>query len=86
MHKAKQWLYLSLWIAGTWAFLFVFTPFLLEHNDAAGKMSAFIEDTGIDTGQFYYSDLEECAEAELGTRSTFEYMPATMAEIAANSK
>ena len=78
-----RWLSFGLWVGIVWAFTFVVCPAIVSSSSEMTAMHEFIEMTGIETGEFFYTDVEVCGDAELGARSTFEYTPRTM-EIAHN--
>ena len=55
-------------------FIFVIVPFW---NDLPGvkPLADYIEESGIDAGALYYTEVEETGEAETHMRTTFEYTP-----------
>ena len=71
----RRWLSLGVWIGLVWAFTFVLCPAIVRSSPEMTAMAEFIDMTGIETGEFFYTDVEVCGDAELGMRSTFEYMP-----------
>lgn len=71
----KRWGSFLIGIAGIWFLSAVALPAIVQQSEAFRTMAAFIDFSEIDTGQFYYTDVEVCSDAELGVRHTFEYMP-----------
>ncbi len=45
-------------------FVFVFLPFLTRSFDILDRMSAYLDENGIDPSRYYYTDVEQVAEAE----------------------
>lgn len=58
-----------------WAFIFVMGPMLQANVEPLRQMGAFIERTGIEAGEFYYTDVSVVSHAQHSARSTIEYMP-----------
>lgn len=56
-----------------WALGFYILPAITHSNDNIQQLADFIDFAEIDTGKFYYTDLEIVAKADLGARSTIEY-------------
>lgn len=71
----QRWMALLLGIALTWAAVFVAGPALIHSSDEMTRMAAFIEESGIETGEFFYTDVEACGAANLNTRNTIAYLP-----------
>ena len=65
-------------LAMFWCFTYVICPAITESSEDFKTMAKFIDDSGIETGEFFYTDIEVCGEADLGARSTFEHMPRSM--------
>ncbi|MDF1577382.1 MAG: hypothetical protein P1P81_02945 [Desulfobulbales bacterium] len=57
-----------------WLFILVVAP-LFQKIEMVKTLSAYVEETGIDAGALYYTEVEEAAMAELGSRGTMEYPP-----------
>lgn len=55
--------------------MFILAPGL-KRISTIGRLTAFVEESGIDAGALFYTEVEEAAYAEIGVRSTIEYMPA----------
>ncbi|MCK9239320.1 hypothetical protein [Desulfocurvus sp.] len=71
----RRWTSLILGLAATWAVCFVAAPAFVESNQTMTRMARFIDESGINTGKFYYTDVEACAVANLNTRNTVLYRP-----------
>jgi len=71
----RRWLSFSLATALTWVVCFVAAPALVECSPAMTRMAKFIDNSGIETGEFYYTDVEACSTANLNTQNTVDYMP-----------
>ena len=61
--------------AAIWAMTFVALPAVIDASPFFTRMAAFVEESGIETGEFFYTDVEVCGEANVATRSTFDHMP-----------
>ena len=75
---AYRWGKLVVGIAMFWCFVYVVCPAITASSEEFTTMAQFIEESGIETGEFFYTDIEVCGEADLGARSTFEHMPRSM--------
>ncbi|WP_237559868.1 hypothetical protein [Desulfohalovibrio reitneri] len=71
----KRWLSFLLSLAVTAAFIWGICPALREASAPIKQMADFVDETGIETGAFYYTDVEIVGHADLGARSTIEYPP-----------
>lgn len=60
-------------LVGVWALSFYILPALTHSNSNIQQLADFIDFAEIDTGMFYYTDLDIVATADLGARSTIEY-------------
>lgn len=56
-----------------WLLTFVVMPALASSCASFRTLAEFIDESEIDTGQFYYTDVEIVTKADLGARSTIEY-------------
>ncbi len=45
-------------------FVFVFLPFLTNSFDILSRMSAYLDENGIDPSRYYYTDVEQVKESE----------------------
>lgn len=55
--------------------IYVVAPFVRSHVESIDTMATFVDNTGIETGEFYYTDVEIVAHADLSARSSIEYTP-----------
>jgi len=60
-------------LVGVWALSFYILPTLTHSSSSIQQLADFIDFSEIDTGMFYYTDLEIVGTADLGARSTIEY-------------
>lgn len=58
-----------------WVLTYVAGPMLVNASDDFRTLGDFIVAENIDTGMFYYTDLEIVGHADHNSRSTMEYMP-----------
>lgn len=56
-----------------WLMTFIVLPYLTNSFKSFSTLAAFIDSSGIDTGQFYYTDVEIVTKAEIGARSSIEF-------------
>lgn len=56
-----------------WLFTFIVMPAIASSCTSFRTLAAFIDESEIETGQFYYTDVEIVTKANLGARSTIEY-------------
>ncbi|WP_285905376.1 hypothetical protein [Pseudodesulfovibrio pelocollis] len=66
---------LALIAALVWGFMFVAGPRLAASVPALGSLAAFVNETGIETGAYYYTSVEIVGHADHNARSTIEYQP-----------
>jgi len=62
-------------IAVIWLFTFVAGPWLVRDVPEFKRLAAFVNESGIETGEFYYTDVEIVGHADHNARSTMEYEP-----------
>jgi len=53
-------------------FVYVFLPFLTHSFGILSRMSAYLDWNGIDPSRYYYTDVEQVAEAEQYLRSVLK--------------
>jgi hypothetical protein len=58
-----------------WTMVFVVCPMLRDAVPEIRTLAAFVDETGIETGEFYYTDVEIVGHADHNARSSMEYMP-----------
>lgn len=51
-----------------WFFCFVILPYHTKMSPSAQQLADFIDESGIETGQFYYTSVEIVSHAEAGAR------------------
>lgn len=56
-----------------WAATFYVLPALTQSHPDIHKLADFIDESEIDTGEFYYTGVEVVVQADINTRSTIEY-------------
>jgi len=69
----KGYLKLCTAIAVVWAMTFWVLPALTRSSESIQTLADFIDFSEIDTGRYYYTDVEVVTQADIGIRSTFEY-------------
>ena len=55
-------------------FIFYVGPFF-DSLECTKPMVNFIEDTGIDAGALYYTEIEEFSDAKVNMENTWDYTP-----------
>ncbi len=73
-HWAIRYGYLAGSIVLVAVFMFVAAP-ALSHVTGIRPMAVFIEESGIDAGALYYTDIEVFSEAEVNMQNTMDYTP-----------
>ena len=63
-----------------WLMTFVVLPAITNSSKSFSTLAAFIDSSGIDTGQFYYTDVEIVTQADMGARSSIEFYQARAAK------
>lgn len=63
-----KWLKLFLCSFAVWLLCFVILPFHTKHSPATQQLADYIDESGIETGKFYYTSVEIVAHAEAGAR------------------
>ncbi len=76
---AKRWGALILGLALTWAAVFVVCPAAVRMSPAMTHMANALDDWGIESGAWYYTDVEACALGNVYTRNTIEHLPGRLA-------
>lgn len=62
-----------------WLMTFIVLPALTGSFRSSSTLAAFIDSSGIDTGQFYYTDVEIVTKADMGARSSIEFYQSRLA-------
>ena len=71
--KIKPWLALLAWVLILWTFAFVLAPWLQQKSKAVQTLATYIDESGIDAGAIYYTEVDEVGEADLMIRDTFRF-------------
>ena len=58
---------------GIWILTFKALPWITEVSPAASELAAYIDESGIETGMFYYTGVEAAARAEANARGAIFY-------------
>lgn len=69
----KGWLQLAASLFAIWTMTYVALPAITNSSTSFQTLADFIDSSGIDTGQFYYTDVEIITQADIGARSTIEF-------------
>lgn len=69
----KKCLSLLMWVGLIWAFAFVFAPWLQRQSTTVQTLSTYIDESGIDAGAVYYTEVDEVSDADLMIRDTFRF-------------
>lgn len=51
-----------------WLLMFVILPFITSTSQTAEQLANYIDESGIETGNFYYTSVEAVTQAEAGAR------------------
>lgn len=70
----KKWVYLFTCFFLIWVFIFIIAPYV-EKLPVVKPIAEFIENSGIDAGALYYTEVEEAGVAELNMYNTVNYAP-----------
>ena len=71
--REKRWGLLLLWVFLVWSFIYALCPLLQRNNSTIRQLSTYIEESGIDAGAIYYTEVEEVGDADLAIRNTFRF-------------
>jgi|GEM_PF-1345600 len=69
-----------------WAVTFYGLPAITSSSDSIQGLADYIDETGIETGNFYYTSVEIVAHADMNARSTIEYFADRPKRIASAPK
>jgi hypothetical protein len=72
---ARRLLSLAVAVMAVWSFVFVIGPRLVHVVPEFQALATFVNESGIETGEFYYTDVEIVGHADHNARSSMEYMP-----------
>lgn len=77
--QTKSWVYRwGAFLAGSFLIYlvcFVLGAKLVQAVPEMRRMAEFVDESGIETGEFFYTDVEIVGHADIGARSTFEHTP-----------
>ena len=73
LRQALNWLKLLFWIAGILFFTYGLAPWMQDKSKSIRTLSTYIDESGIDAGAIYYTEVEEVGEADLMIRDTFRF-------------
>lgn len=62
-------------VFATWLFVFVLCPAVRDTSPFFQELAAFVDESGIETGAFFYTDVEIVGHASHSARSTIVYGP-----------
>ncbi len=65
--------YLGILLGVTWLVVFVLGPALEVRLSPLRQMASLVDKMGIETGEFYYTDVEACTRADMETSDTIRY-------------
>ena len=71
--KRKGLLSLATCIAGVWLITGYILPFVTDSFKTTRTLDDFIDESGIETGQFYYTGVESTSQAEAGARASIAF-------------
>ncbi len=69
----RRWGAFAGWVFLIWFFIFAAAPWLIRQVPAIKVLANYIEESGIDAGAIYYTEVEEVGEADLAVRNTFRF-------------
>lgn len=84
--KAKGLGQLAAGLLVVWAVTFYALPAITSSNASIKGLADYIDETGIETGNFYYTSVEIVAHADMNARSTVEYFANRPRPVAAAQK
>ncbi len=64
---------LAVCIAGIWFLAAHMLPFITNSFESTRSLAQYIDESGIETGQFYYTGVESTASAEAGARGSIDF-------------
>ena len=71
--KRKGLFSLAMCIAGIWIVAGYILPSVTNSFSATRSLADYIDESGIETGQFYYTGVESTAKAETGARASIAF-------------
>ncbi|WP_136798612.1 MULTISPECIES: hypothetical protein [Desulfosediminicola] len=73
-------------LIAVWGVTFYVLPAITSSSDSIQGLADYIDETGIETGNFYYTSVEIVSHADMNARSTIEYFADRPKRIAAIQK
>ncbi len=74
LNKIKDYLYLLVWISVVTVFVLFLAP-CIDDVPHIKPLINFIDESEIDAGALYYTDIEEFSVAEINMKNTMDYIP-----------
>ena len=71
--QTLNWLKLLSWVVGILLFTYGLAPWMQGKYSSIQTLSTYIDESGIDAGAIYYTEVEEVGEADLMIRDTFRF-------------
>ncbi len=68
-----NWLKLLFWVCCILFFIYGLAPWMQSKSQNIQTLSTYINESGIDAGAIYYTEVEEVGEADLMIRDTFRF-------------
>ena len=81
--RKKRWFSLVLVITIIWGVMGYALPMLTDSFETTRQLARYIDESGIETGQFYYTGVEIINHAESGARGSIAFAEARKAHIQA---
>lgn len=72
----KRWFSLVLVVAALWGVMGLALPMLTDAFETTRQLARYIDESGIETGQFYYTGVEILNHAESGARGSVAFAEA----------
>ena len=70
----RRWLAFLLGLVAIFLFVFGFIPWV-SNTSAVQPLTRYVEESGIDAGALYYTEVEETGDAETFMRNSMNYPP-----------
>ena len=84
--QLKRWFSLILVITVLWGVMGYALPMLTDTFEATRQLASYIDESGIETGQFYYTGVEILNHAESGARGAVAFAEARKALLETKEK
>ncbi len=73
--KIKKWIQFLAGILVIWVFIYILSPFVVDHSSHFSQMAEFIDSHDCNTGAFAYTDSELAGEAMITSLNTTHFYP-----------